>query len=386
MKQDGARLFRFTVRDASPSGAYRLASHILDRFVEEYRLSQLAAGNSTKEFLQGQLLRYQANLRGSESALNEYVVAQASDALTNNPINSVNLSTAQTNLAAARERYEGTDATEWVNLGQRMRRILGTVPDVSTYRDDDIVQSTTGEMEIVGLDLQLYGVGTAKSHELETRLGQLRVRLNTRIEEMVAAAYPALILQDRNHISHFVYFAMFREGARRVLDQLSQHIQEYRDFTVRQPEQSSRLAEMQEDVMGARGLVNKIETEITRQTMNLEASRSELGMQIRVRRKPRLVTVPVEPDKMKLTLLGVMLSLGIGLGLVILAIFLDGSFSSVDDIEKVLGLEVIGTLPAIKDIHFERRQKVRVLRWATIILGVLAVGAVGFLVVYPRLG
>jgi len=74
------------------------------------------------------------------------------------------------------------------------------------------------------------------------------------------------------------------------------------------------------------------------------------------------------------------------LGLVVLAIFMDRSFNTIEDIERSLGYAVIGTLPMIQDDHFERKRKVRLLRWVTIISGILAVGAVGFLVIYPRLG
>ena len=49
-------------------------------------------------------------------------------------------------------------------------------------------------------------------------------------------------------------------------------------------------------------------------------------------------------------------------------------------------MKVIGTLPTIQDDHFERNKKIRILRWAAIILVILALGAVGFLVIYPRLG
>ncbi len=105
-----------------------------------------------------------------------------------------------------------------------------------------------------------------------------------------------------------------------------------------------------------------------------------------MRERPALNYKPVEPDKMKLMMLGVMMSLGIGLGLVILALLLDRSFNTVEDIEKTLGVPVIGTLPLIQDDHFEQRKKLRVLRWLVIVLGILAVAAVGFLVIYPRLG
>ena len=386
LKQDGPRLFRLEVRDPDPEQAFNLATFILNRFVEEYRASQMASSTSTRKFLQSQLDVYEQDLSEAEAALTAFQSGMASESLQNNPINALNLGTAQANLATARERYNGTDATEMADLGQGMRSLLGGVPGTAKYGADDIVKPTIAEMEVVGLELQLHTTGTRDTRELETRLGQLRVRLNTRIEDMVALEYTNLSFLDRNQISHFVYFSLYRAGARRVMDRLSLKIQEFRDFTARRPGQSTRIAELQQDVTTARGLVGSIETEITQQTMNLEASMSEIGMQIRIRKTPHLVYRPVEPDKMKLTLMGVVLSLGIGLGLVILAIFLDRSFNSVQDIERTLGLTVIGTLPVIQDDHFERKKKVRILRWVTIILGIVAVGAVGFLVIYPRLG
>ncbi|MCB1184868.1 hypothetical protein KDM41_15675, partial [bacterium] len=249
--------------------------------------------------------------------------------------------------------------------------------------------STGQEMENLGLENQLYSPNSRESRDVETRLGQLRVRLNTRIEQMVGEQFPQLGYLERNQVSHFVYFTLYREGSQRVINDLEAKIREFRDFTTRRPAQSARIAELQDDVTAARGMVSTIENEITSQTLNLEASGAELGMQIRIRQAPILdgnAYIPVEPNKIKLTALGSVLSLAIGLGLVVLAIFLDRSFKTVEDIERTLGLPVIGTLPVIQDDHFERKKKVRLLRWATIILGIIAVGAVGFLVIYPRLG
>jgi len=386
LKQDGVRLFNMEVRDPDPERAFKLASFILEHFVTEYRASQVASSNSTREFMQRQLRTYKDDLTAAEQELTTFQAGLASEALVDNPINAMNLNAAQTNLAVARERYNGTDAREMASLGQGMRSLLGTVPVITPYQSDDIVQSIVQEMESVALELQLRGAGESDGRELETRLGQLRVRLNTRIEELVAQEYPTLGFLDRNQVSHFVYFSLFRAGAARVIEQLDRKIGEFRDFTSRQPELSSHLAELQQNVTNSRAFVTRIETEITRQTMNLEASMSEIGMQIKIRRSPRLVIQPVEPDKLKLMMMGVILSLGIGLGLVILAIFMDRSFTSVDEIESTLGVAVIGTLPVIQDDHFERKKKIRVLRWATIIVGIVAVGAIGFLVIYPRLG
>lgn len=386
LKTDGVRLFRLEVRDPDPERAHKLASFILERFVEEYRISQTASSTSTREFLQGQLETQQQNLSNTEATLNAYLVSMASEALLDNPINATNLADAQANLLKARERYQGTDSRELAELQQAMRRLLGGVPGTTRYQTDDIVKSTIMEMESVGLNLQLYPDGTRDTRDMELRIGQLRVSLNTQIETIVALEYPTLGFLERNQISQFVYFSLYRSGTKRVMDHLETKIREFHDFTTRRPGQSARMAELQEDVVGARGMVGRLEQEIAQHTMNLEASMSEIGMQITIRKTPHLVYRPVEPDKVKLTLMGIVLSLGIGLGLVLLAIFLDRSFNSVEDMERTLGIAVIGTLPVIQDDHFERTKKVRFLRWLTIIVGIIAVGAVGFLVVYPRLG
>ncbi len=386
LKQDGARLFRFEVRDTDPEVAYNLASTILNRFVEEYRASQTASSTSTKEFLERQLAVYRADLLKADTAMIEFQAGLASEALLDNPINALNMGAAVENLETVRSRFDGTDAREMADLSQAIRGLLGSVLSTNNYTSDDIVRSTIHEMESVGLDMTLRVEGTSERREYENRLGQLRVRLNTRVEEMVAVQYSSLSFLDRSQISSFFYFSIFRGGARRVIDDLDQKIAEFRNFTAKRPGQSAKIAELQGDLTNARSLVSSIESEITMHTLNLEASASEIGMQIRVRRQPRVAYTPVEPDKMKLTLLGIILSLGIGLGLVVLAIFMDRSFNSIDDIERTLGVAVIGTLPVIQDDHFERKRKVRLLRWATIIVGILAVGAVGFLVVYPRLG
>jgi capsular polysaccharide biosynthesis protein len=386
IKQDGARLFRLAVRDPDAEQAFNIASYLIDRFVEEYRKSQMAASTSTRDFLENQLEIYQADLKAAEQALLDFQTNEASAALVGNPINSVNLPTAEDNLAETKERYEGQDATELAELARIVRGILGSTPSTATYAADANIRSTISEMEDLGLKIQLFEEGDPAASDLETRLGLLRVRLNQRVEDLVALNMPSMAGHERNQVSQYIYFSMFRAGKKRVIDLLEKSINDFRRFAASRPGQSARIAELQAEVERSRGLVQTIEDEITQQTMNLEASLSEIGMQIRIRQKPSLSYHPVEPDKMKLMALGAILSLGMGIGLVVLAIFMDRSFTSVDQIERHLGLQVIGTLPTIKDDHFEKTKKIRILRWAVIVLVILALGAVGFLVVYPRLG
>ena len=131
--------------------------------------------------------------------------------------------------------------------------------------------------------------------------------------------------------------------------------------------------------------LDSIEREITQQTINLEASLAEVGYRIEVRRDPPHPVAPVEPDKIKLSFMGIVLSLAIGFGLVVLSILLDRSFTAVSDIEQALQLAVIGTLPVIQDEHFKRKKRLRLLRWTLLVVVILGVAGAFLLYIYPRL-
>jgi branched-subunit amino acid transport protein AzlD len=254
------------------------------------------------------------------------------------------------------------------------------------YQTDNSLMAAMSELGDLEFQSRLVAAGGPDLREMETRLGQLRVRLRALVDSQVAMRQPTLGFSSRNQVAEYVYFSLYRQGIAQVIQRLDSGIRSFRSFTARQPQQSTRAAELQGAVARARKLVDSIEGEIAQHNLNVQASLSEIGIQIRIRQEPQLVLNPVEPNKLKLMAMGVILSVGIGLGLVILAIMLDRSFNNVQSMEKMLGVPVIGTLPMIQDEHFQRKRNVRLLRWVTIVLGILAVGAVGFLVIYPRLG
>jgi uncharacterized protein involved in exopolysaccharide biosynthesis len=386
LKSEGSRLFRIEVRDPHPAQAHHLAKFVLERFVEEYRASQTATSTTTRDFLARQLEVYQADLQRAENELNSYQSGLASAALGDNPVNALNIGTADAALATLRMRFDGQDAAELRDLGQSARAVAGELPTLTTYQADNAIAAALVELEDLEFQSRLVPTGDRMARDLETRLGQLRVRLRSLVDAQVALQQPALAFMARNQMAEFVYFGLYRQGLSGVIRRLDNGVRNFRSFTARQPQQSTRMAELQGEVTRAQRLVDSIEGEITQHNLNLQASLSEIGVQVRIRQEPQMEITPVEPNKLKLMLMGVILSLGIGLGLVILAIMLDRSFNSVESMEKALGVPVIGTLPMIRDEHFARKRTVRLLRWVTIVLGILAVGAVGFLVIYPRLG
>jgi hypothetical protein len=132
-------------------------------------------------------------------------------------------------------------------------------------------------------------------------------------------------------------------------------------------------------------MLQALRRDIQKENMRLEASMSEIGYKIVVRKDPQHPGRPIEPNMTKLSFMGFVLALGMGLGLVILAQLLDRSFHSVEDIENTLGLVVIGTLPVVRTDAFGKQRIHRVWTWVGLTFAILLVAAAGLLFVYPRI-
>lgn len=381
----GAHMYDVEVRDTDPQRAYDLAKYIVSRFVDEYRLARLSSRTSTREFLEDQKSQAEKDLAGIEQELSNYAGGLAATDVLDGRVNATNVSSVEEKLARVQARHEGADAVEFNGLAEVAQRLLHGDPPAAIYSRDAIVKSLQLELEDLGVDLATTMDSDRDYADLEIRLGRLRVQLNNRISEMVAANHPEIGVMDRNRLAQYFYSYVYRGVELQVLRRVQKAVDDYRRFLVQRPLQTSRMDELQERVQNARDLIGAIEQEITQQRMSFEAGMSDVGMTIAVRRPPTFRGEPIEPDRLKLMFMAFVLSLGLGTGLVVLAIFLDRSFKSVTEIESYLGVKVVGTLPLVQDTHFERRRRRRLLRWTAVVLMVIAIAAVGFLVVYPSL-
>jgi hypothetical protein len=175
------------------------------------------------------------------------------------------------------------------------------------------------------------------------------------------------------------------EAIENTAAQLMRQVRDYRNFITRQPEQAATLGQLQREVELAQELLQNIEQDITRQNLSRAASMSNIGYNIVMHRDPAYPEWPIEPDKKKLAMMGFALALALGVGMVLLAEMMDRSFKSVAQIEQVLGVKILGTLPVITDGPFKGIHQRKILRWALIIVVILGLAAAGLLWLYPRL-
>jgi len=385
LESSGPYMYDLEVRDTDPQRAFDMANFIMSRFVEEYRQERLSSRASTRKFLEDQKLQEEQKLAEAEKELADFMASMTSNQSLDPRINASSLAGIEEKLVRVQTKHDGPDAEEFDELATAARQILGRDPPAAQYARDGVIRSLLLELEDLGVDLMTTPETATAYQDLEIRLGRLRVQLNNRVDELVAANHPQAAVMERNRLTQYYYSYLYRTVELTVIRRVQDSIAAYREFLTRSPAESGRRDELQENVETQRDLVSTLQREITQMRMNIEAGMSDVGITVSVRRQPVFIPGPVEPDVMKLTFMAAVLSFGLGVGLVVLALFMDRSFRTVEEMEKYLGVKVIGTLPMVKDDHFERRRRLRVIRWVAIVLAVLAVAAVGFLVVYPQL-
>lgn len=139
--------------------------------------------------------------------------------------------------------------------------------------------------------------------------------------------------------------------------QLNSVVQRYQIRVENTPKREQELMTLRRDYNNIQGSYNsllnrKLEAEIS---VNME--RKQKGEQFRIIDSAKLPQKPISPDMKKLFLATVALGLGIGGGLIFLLNFQDTSFKTSAEIEAVLGVPVLATVPKVlepKDLMWRR--------------------------------
>jgi len=380
-------IFSISVRSRDPRLAYQLAKEIIDRFLEEEQASRLEKRVTARDFLAKQRKIYEQKLEDAQQRLTQYQQSILATTLAGNPVSEQNLSLADDLLARLKQQRQ--DALESDVTGNR-KELVDKAPvllnQVEHLRSDAAVAATMRDLVELEYDqVTALLAGRVASPESQQKLGSTRLTLDQEIEAWLTRQYPQLSSDLRARAVRYLYGSLYDDINGQVIDRLAGHIQEYRDFMTRQPEQSATLSRLQREVENSQNLLQTLDQDITREALSLAASMSEIGYRIVVHRDPTLPQAPVEPNKPRLAMIGFGLALALGVGLVLLATMMDRSFQTVNQIEQTLGVKVIGTLPQIRVRPFGRHRRRRVLLWVLIVVLILALSAVGFLYVYPHL-
>ncbi|MDH4037357.1 MAG: hypothetical protein OEX18_04215 [Candidatus Krumholzibacteria bacterium] len=345
---EGPGLFRIAYWDANPEACYVVTDAITSLYIEMQRRQTNQALQEVSEFSEEQLAVYKERLDRSERELARFQEQMAEQSTTTNPVTQGN--------AALSDRLRSDLGLTIRSAESTLERIrdpmaaqLGGVPDGDRiWRDPELrklVSDLTNRREAELLAELSAGAGAGPGADDASGIVLTQQAIQRRLSALIADLFPDLAADYRPIVVEYFYQQAEINALKQKRDRLDAYIQTYRLRIQMAPQRDTELARLRKEVENNRDIYNTFANAARTTQISREAQNTELGATVFLVEEASKPLAPVRPDKFKILVLAFLLGVSIGAAGLLLTEFTDSSFRTVDDVEKTLGLKVLGTIP-----------------------------------------
>ena len=332
----GTQLFNLTYSTGDPEIAMMLANGYAEAFIETGKASSRADAAQASSDIQAEISSLEAEIQELEADLVSYT--QSSDIVAPNEETNVTLQ----RLTAANSAF----------LEAQRRRIEAQAEynELSNRPADDLAETLSGGLvssqraELIRLQreydtkLETYRPDFPTMVELKTQIDEARRQLNQLIEENSRQAVTAARARYQQ--------ALQTERS------LEREYEAMKEETRRYQSASTALQNLTGDIAAKRETLDRLRR--SQSQANISASSGNQAIVTQTERAV-LPTSPVSPSLRRHLPFGVALGLLCGVALVLLIDFLDRSIKSPEELERRLGLPVLGVVPDLNRRGSSRR-------------------------------
>jgi polysaccharide chain length determinant protein (PEP-CTERM system associated) len=140
---------------------------------------------------------------------------------------------------------------------------------------------------------------------------------------------------------------------------VNRDIQEYQKRVENTPKREEEMLTFQRDYDNIQESYNSLLNRQLEAQIAVDMEKKQKGEQFQIVDRAQVPRNPVSPDMRMLFLITIALGLGLGGGLIFLVDYFDSSFQRSEDVEKILGINVLATIPRIYQAKDFRRKKMR---------------------------
>lgn len=195
---------------------------------------------------------------------------------------------------------------------------------------------------------------------IENYEAQIEKQADTKVEELQPAAIeieslqPEVKFQDLQRQQQERQISDLQDEISRILEQ----IKIYQTRIEETPKREEEILALKRDYGNLKSMYSSLLQRRLEADISLNMEKKQKGEQFQILDPARRPTKPISPNLKRLFMLTLAAGLAVGGGLIFLLEFLHASFRRLEDMESVLGIPVIATVPTIfhpKDI---KRQKI----------------------------
>lgn len=319
----GSRLMTVHVDNTDPNLAARIANTTVQTFIAMGMERRLEASSYAKKFLEEQIQQMKARLEESERRLNTY--AQANQILTLDEKTST-INTTYTEYASALSKAEQERIKAEVVIAE-MRRNPGVSNAVAENKSVQAFRERRAKLEIEYQEnLRLYKPEFPKMIQIKTQIAEIESQIKNEIQAVTAtlqAQYDAALRAE----------ALLRE-----------RVAQTRKQVLTTQDHGIDLGLLRREVDTNRQLYDSL----LQRFKELGISGNIVSNNISVVDAAEPALFPFKPNLMRNLLIGVIAGLLLGAAIVAVLELMDDSIKYPDEVERLLGLPLMGVIPKLK--------------------------------------
>lgn len=356
IRRGKGNVFEITVGDNSPMRAQRFAEAVSNQFVVSSKAQQLEAVRATQEFSVEQQAIYKRKLDQAESKLEAFRRANLSNAVTGAAVDASNVQRARALVDQA--------ALEADDLRQRISELRSRFGTRIREKDPDLLSSPqvnqlTGQL--VALERQL---GTALLTDasgdggaaVRAAIARKANELESELTQNAAAALPGASADVRDLLVRYrlAQADLAAREARRSA--LASQVASYERQVVMTPDRELEMTRLSQEVENARALYNSFLQQSAAAQIAEAFENAKVSGRFVVLEPAMRPYAPGKPNRLMLIMLAFVVGGIVGLGVVLVAEQHDQSVKDAEEVERMLGLPVLGAIPRVEELDRSRRR------------------------------
>jgi len=382
--RSGADAFSISFEGKNPERIMRIANSLASYFINENLKVREAQAIGTSDFLDDQLSSMRKRLVGLEEALKQYHTKHMGSLPEQLQTNLRILDRLQQQLDA-RQQSSGDTKNRLAALEQLLSEKPNAPVAGSSTADNRRVDSESEDstdLEQLKEQLKALKARYTDKHPDVVRLKRTIAKLGGEIEKQTEEVTAEATLPEASKPDHTTMQKRRRDEINREIANQDAEISEiikqiaiYQQRVEDTPKREQELLTLNRDYNNMQQaysslLGRKLEAEIS-----VDMEKKQKGEQFRILDSAKLPEKPVSPDMKKIFALSLAAGLGVGGGIVFLFFYFDSSFRRPEEVESVLGVSVLATLPKVyqdKDIKKQRLNLILSLLSLAVSLALLA--------------
>ena len=348
---NGENIIQITAESSDPSQAMKIATKLAEIFKDERLKREMSGVRGALSFSDEQISIYRKNLDEAEQKKADF----ATEYLHNQLDESV---TADTNIRAIMADIDNLKLLIDDNINDQS--VVRT--RLADYRKTQLTLRTDGDYDRLKMDvfaetnrladfMSKYTWSDPKVINANLKINNLLQEWEDLIRQLVDRQFSDAEGSQRTDLRQFFILQARELMLRQKLNDFEVSLSTLRNRIARQPQFEITMRNLENEVTSARVIYEKFKDQLTGSEISQSLMRGEAESKYRIMEPASVPMVPVKPNRVKITILGLLLGIVIGGVAALLAELLDNSFRKVEEVEEYLKAPVLATIPDISSIR-----------------------------------